>query len=477
MHVISLIFSIFELQKTTSSSMGKDTKNNNKPNAGFSDSRPSTFFNLSSVDRKKAQVRFALEETSNDGGLLLLKEVDSQIGLIDRLSGCLQDNRHQSYVKHSVDSMLRQRVMQIAAGYEDANDCNALKDDGMMRVCANGQQTLAAQPTMSRFENQADNKQLYKMAMAFVDNFIASYASQPKVIIIDSDDTNSFTYGQQELALFNNYYGDYCFMPLHVYEGISGKLITTILKPGRRSKSVNVFAVLKRIIDYLRKHWPHTLIVFRGDSHFCSREVMNYVHDMSRVEFITGLTGNTVLNKCAQMTVESAQRSYESSQKPVKRYHSFMYKAGSWAYAERVVVKVEVTSMGTNVRFIVSSLNIRAKVLYEQGYCARGAAELRIKDHKTYLLSDRMSCSSFKANQFRLFLHSAAYVLIHTLQNEVLKSTEFCKATMKTIQLKLIKVAARIKFLKTKVIIDLPSAFYSKWVFEKALSMFEVLRL
>lgn len=457
--------------------MGKDIKNNRNRISEFSDYGSAPLFNLSDFGRKKAQVRFDMEETSNDGGLLLLKEVDGQIGLIDRLSACLQDNRHQSYVKHSVDSMLRQRVMQIAAGYEDANDCNALKADGIMRVCANDQQTLAAQPTMSRFENQAGNKQLYKMAMAFVDNFIASYTSQPKVIIIDSDDTNSFTYGQQELALFNNYYGDYCFMPLHVYEGISGKLITTILKPGRRSKSVNVFAVMKRIIDYLRKHWPKTVIVFRGDSHFCSREVMDYVHDLPRVEFITGLTGNTVLNKCAQMTVESAQRSYESSQKPVKRYHSFMYKAGSWAYAERVVVKVEVTSMGTNVRFIVSSLNTRAKALYEQGYCARGAAELRIKDHKTYLLSDRMSCSSFKANQFRLFLHSAAYVLIHTLQNEVLKGTEFCKATMKTIQLKLIKVAARVKFLKTKVIINLPSDFYSKWAFVKSLEMFEVLRI
>ncbi len=457
--------------------MGKDTNNYCTKDIDFSASQAPSLFKLSDFESKKVQVRFDLEETSNDGGLLLLKEVDNEIGLIDSLSGCLQDNRHQGYVKHSFDSMLRQRIMQIAAGYEDANDCNALKDDRIMKVCANHQQSLATQPTMSRFENQADNKQLYKMAIAFVDNFIASYANEPKAIIIDSDDTNSFTYGQQELSLFNNYYGDYCFMPLHVYEGISGKLITTILKPGRRSKSVNVFSVLKRIIEYLRKHWPNTLIVFRGDSHFCSKEVMGYTHNLPGVEFITGLTGNSVLNKHARVTVESAQRSYESDGKPVKRYHSFEYKAGSWTYPERVVVKVEVTSMGTNVRFIVSSLNIRAKVLYEQGYCARGAAELRIKDHKTYLLSDRMSCNSFKANQFRLFLHSAAYVLIHTLQNEVLKGTEFCKATMKTIQLKLIKVAARVKILKTKVVIDLPSVFYSKWAFEKAFGIFEVLRI
>jgi len=458
--------------------MNKDIKNSDKNNCSeVLTSQSANLFDLSDFDHKKVQVKFSLEETSNDGGLLLLKEVDSQIGLIERLSSCIQDTRHQSYVKHTTGSMLSQRVMQIAAGYEDTNDCNLLKEDRILQLCANNQKPLAAQPTMSRFENQTNSKQLYKMAIAFIDTFIASYAAEPEIIIIDSDDTNSFTYGQQELALYNDYYGDSCFMPLHVYEGLSGKLITTILKPGRRSKSINVFSIFKRIIQYLRKHWPNTLIIFRGDSHFCSKEVMDYIHDLQKVEFITGLVGNKVLHKYAQLTIESAKYFYENTKKPVKRYHSFIYKAGSWTYPERVVVKVEVNSMGTNVRFIVSSLKIRAKALYEQGYCARGAAELRIKDHKTYLLSDRMSCSSFKANQFRLFLHSAAYVLIHTLQNEMLSGTEFCNATMKTIQLKLLKVAARVKFLKTKIIIDLPSDFYSKWVFEKLLKIFKVLRI
>lgn len=458
--------------------MCKDKNKNSKEDTGFSKFYPATLFNLSDLDKKKVEVRFTMEEISNDGGLLLLKEVDNQIGLIDSLIGCLQDDRHQGYVKHSIGSMLRQRIMQIAAGYEDANDCNSLKDDRILKVCANQQQSLATQPTMCRFENQPDKKQLYRMAKAFVDNFIASYKSAPKIIIIDSDDTNSFTYGQQELTLFNSYYGDYCYMPLHIYEGFSGKLITTILKPGRRSKSVNVFAVLKRIIAYLGEHWPKTMIIFRGDSHFCSKELMDWAHNLKNIEFITGLTGNAVLNKYAKVTVESALREYNMYGKPVKRYHSFEYKANSWTYPERVVVKVEANSMGANVRFIVSSLkNVRSKALYEQGYCARGAAELRIKDHKTYLLSDRMSCNSFLANQFRLFLHSAAYVLIHSLQNGVLNGTEFCKATMKTIQLKLIKVAARVKVLKTKVQIELPAEFYSKWAFEKCFRMFEVMRI
>jgi len=143
-----------------------------------------------------------------------------------------------------------------------------------------------------------------------------------------------------------------------------------------------------------------------------------------------------------------------------------MYKANSWSREERVVVKVEVNRKGTNIRFIVSSFQtVRAKVLYEEGYCARGSAELRIKDHKTYLNSDRMSCNSFKANQFRLFLHSAAYILIHTLQKEALKGTRFYNATMKTIQLKIIKIATRIKVLKTKIQIELPENYHSKRIF------------
>ena len=458
--------------------MNKDTNNYQSEKDKISNSTQPTLFNLSGLGKKKVEVKFTMEKTSNDGGLLLLREVEKQIGLINGLAGCIKDERHQSYVEHSIKSMLTQRVMQIAAGYEDANDCNQMKDDEILKLCANQQSALATQPTISRLENKVNTKELYNMAKVFVDQFISSYESEPGIIILDPDDTNSFTYGQQELTLFNNYYGDYCYMPLHIYEGFSGKLITTVLKPGRRSKSVNVFAILRRIIMYLREQWPDTMIIVRGDSHFCSKELMDWAHGLKRVEFITGLTGNAVLNKCAKVTAESAQREYNMYGKPVKRYHNFEYKANSWTYPERVVVKVEANSMGTNIRFIVSSLkNVRSKALYEQGYCARGAAELRIKDHKTYLLSDRMSCNSFLANQFRLFLHSAAYVLIHSLQNEVLKGTEFCKATMKTIQLKLIKIATRVKVMKTKVKIELPAEFYSKWAFEKCFRVFETIRI
>lgn len=443
-----------------------------------SNSSQLNLFHLADFNKKSVELSFTQEHTSNDGGLLLLKEVDQHIGLIDQLSDCINDTRHSGYVKHSIDSMFRQRIMQIAAGYEDANDCNILKDDGILKICSNSEQSLASQPTMCRLENQASTKELYQMAKAFIDVFVSSYDSPPEFIILDCDDTSALAYGQQELSLFNKYYGDNCFMPLHIYEGITGKLITTILKPGRRSKSINVFSIMRKLINYLHTVWPNTLIMLRGDSHFCSKEFMDWSHLDAKTGFITGLSGNKALHDLAKITIDSAEREYAQYGKPLKRYHSFEYKAATWEYSQRVVVKVEVGSMGTNIRYIVSSLrNIRAKALYEQGYCARGSAELRIKDHKTYLLSDRMSCSSFKANQFRLFLHSAAYVLIHTLQNNVLRGTEFCKATMKTIQLKVLKVAAKVKIMRTKVKVELPIKFYSRWEFEKSLKIFEVLRI
>ncbi len=141
------------------------------------------------------------------------------------------------------------------------------RDDEVVKVCCEATESLSAQPTMSRFENQATASQNYQIAKVFVDKFIASYKSEPWIIIQDSDDTSRLTYGNQQLTLFNNYYGDYCYMPLHIYEGFSGKLATTILKPGRRSKSLNVFSIHKRIISYLHQHWPNMMIILRGDSH------------------------------------------------------------------------------------------------------------------------------------------------------------------------------------------------------------------
>ena len=437
-------------------------------------------FHLSAIQDKNVELSYTGKDISSDGGLLLLKEVENQTGIISGLSKCINDDRDQRYIKHGLEELLSQRIYQIAGGYEDTNDCDELRCDSILKICS-GQlpisgNDLASQPTMSRFENSVSRSELYRIAEHFALCFINSYELEPQVIIIDCDDTNNNAYGNQLQIEYNHYYGEYCFMPLHIYEGLSGKLITTILKPGRRSKATNVFSILKRVIGFIRNHWCQTRIIIRGDSHFCSQEFMDWTDDQYKVNFITGLTGNQKLHKLSKMTKQGAEKLYTTQNKPVKKYHTFSYKAGTWAQEQRVVVKVEVNSMGTNIRYIVTDMwDYRTSHLYETGYCARGNAELRIKEHKTYLKSDRTSCHKFEANQLRLFLHSAAYVLIHTLQKEVLKHTQFVNSTMKTIQLKLFKTAAYVKELKTKIKIELPEFYAYKTEQSKCFGIFSVL--
>jgi hypothetical protein len=266
-------------------------------------------------------------------------------------------------------------------------------------------------------------------------------------------------------------------MPLHIYEGLSGKLIATILKPGRRSKTANVFAILSRIINHLRKSWKNTMIIVRGDSHFCSKELMSWASSRKGVYFLTGLSGNKSLNALARITIESAEKDFRSTGKPVKRYHSFDYGEESWSQEQRVIVKVEVSEKGTNIRYVVTDIRcIRTKALYEQGYCARGKMELYIKESKTHLASDRMSCHSFKANQFRLFLHSAAYVLLHSLRSETLRATEYANATMKTIRLRIIKIATYVKEMKTRIRIEFPKQFPDMETVSQCLGILSALR-
>lgn len=438
--------------------------------------------NLFPVADKKVELTFSGDRISSDGGLLLLREVENQIRIIDNISNCITDSRDQRYISHSIKEMLTQRIFQITAGYEDCNDSNDMREDMILKTCvgrlpqSGGE--LASQPTMSRLENAIGKKELYLIGKQFVNSFISSYAQAPKVIILDCDDTNNNTYGQQELNFYNHFYGEHCYMPLHIYEGLSGKLVTTILKPGRRDKQNNIASFIKKLIRHLRKHWPNTMIIVRGDSHFASKDFMQWCAKEEKVGFITGLSGNKKLNQLASITIESAKREFKQYGKPVKRYHSFMYQAGSWEIPQKVIVKVEVNEMGTNVRYIVTDLiHYKAKNLYEKGYCARCSMELRIKEHKLYLRSDKSSCNSFWANQFRLFLHSVAYVLLHTMQKELFKGSDLANATFKTIQNKVIKTAAWVKEMKTKIKIEFPRFCPTRELQTKSFQMLEMLKI
>jgi hypothetical protein len=411
------------------------------------------------ISHKKVVADFNGGDVSSDAGLLFLREVESKIQIIKRISDVLKDRRHPSYVKHQFIQLMKQRVFQVASGYEDANDSDDLKNDPIMKiVCEKPDASLASQPTMSRFENSLSRTDLYRIAQAFVDIFIESYKKPPKGIILDIDDTDDPTHGSQQLSFFNAYHGGYCFMPIHIYEGQSGKLITTILRTGKRPSGKEIVMILKRIVERIRRAWPHVGIIVRGDSHYGCPEVFDFCHE-NDLKYVFGLTVREPIKEKAQTLSLKASELFSLKKEPVKLLGEFLYQAGSWAKPERIIYKAEHNDKGSNIRAIVTNLeNNNRRMIYDTVYCGRGAMELMIKEHKNHLRSDKTSCSSFLANQFRLFIHSMAYVLLHAFREKCLKNTQFSKAQFDTIRLKILKLGARVIRLSTKIRIHLPSS-------------------
>lgn len=420
---------------------------------------------FSSILCKEVKADFSGGQMTSDAGVLLLREIEKKVGIIDCLSQVISDGRHQSYIKHTLKELLSQRVFQISCGYEDANDSNDLRVDPAIKAACDklpSEEELASQPTISRLENSLRKTDLYRMGESFVENFIVSYETPPEAIILDLDDTDDPTHGAQQLQIFNGYYDEYCFMPLHIYEGISGKLVTTILRPGKRPKGKEVVSIIKRIVKRIRKAWPKVAILLRGDSHFASPKVFTWC-EKNNVHYIFGLTRNSILRTIAEPAMEQARRAYSDNGAKVRIFRNIRYQASSWHRKIRVILKAEITEQGENPRFVVTSLEThKPSFIYETVYCSRGRMENFIKDHKVALNSDRTSCHNFSANSFRLLLHSAAYVLMHALRDKTLAGTDLAKAQFDTIRLRLLKIGAEVRELKTKLIFRLPSSYPNK---------------
>jgi len=418
---------------------------------------------FANVSGKKIEADFDGGMTTSDGGVLLLRQADARTGIVDRIVEAMSDQRHQSYIDHTYTELIRQRIYQIACGYEDANDSDDLRSDpGLKTACERLPLTgddLASQPTMSRLENSVSRSDLYRIGLALLETFIESYDKPPKKLTIDIDDTDDPTHGSQQLTLFHGYYDEYCYMPVHLYEGASGKLITTLLRPGRRIRGREAAAILKRVLDHLIMVWPKTRITLRGDSHFSTPEV----HDLCDgygVDFILGQAINKKLKALGAPLMEQAATQAEQSEDPERLYTTFDYQAQSWRQPRRIIYKAEITQAKANPRFVVTNIQDRSpKFLYEKVYCARGRSEGFIKNHKTYLQSDRTSCHRFSANQFRLFLHSAAYVLLHTIQQIGMRGTQWMAANFDTIQLRVLKIGARVREQATRVRFHFPTSY------------------
>lgn len=425
---------------------------------------------------------------SSDFGARLLRGIDRQIGLTKRLAAALHDKRPQSSIDHPLRDLLAQRIYQLASGYADANDAHHLRHDplfklGLERCPLEPEADLASAPTFSRLEPQMGRKDIYRLTRALVAHFIASYAEPPAAIVLDVDHSDDPTYGQQEFAFYNHYYKNHGYLPLFIFEGTSQALVTAYVRPGTRPPGAENAMVLVRLLSYLRRHWPHTHILVRGDSHFATPEVIDVIASYRWTDFGFGLAGNAVLLRHAAATLQEARRlhhhrvalAHAHGQAPPlssRLYDEFVYAAQSWAHPWRVVLKADVMSTDDNPRFVVTSLEAPTpQMLSEDLYCARGHCENAIKAVKNDLHSDRTSATTFLANAMRLLLACAASVLHHAFRMHPLRHTALAQAHPSTVILTLFKVAAQVKQYKDRILLHLPSAWPVKALLQRVTTL------
>ena len=409
------------------------------------------------------QVTFDAGRLTSDGGILLLAEIERRLGIAERLARCLEDPRAPDRVQHGLAEMIRFRALLIAAGYEDANDCDALRADPAFKMAVGrlpeSAAELCSQPTMCRLENLPGPIALKRMMAAMIELFCDSFVEVPRRIVLDIDDTEDRVHGGQQLSLFHAHYDGRCFLPMHVYEATSGKPVAVILRPGKTPGGAEVALVLRHVVKAIRRRWPRVDILIRGDSHYARHEAMTWC-EHNRVGYVFGLAGNQVLlGKVAALAEDAALGRVAGEGDKVRRYGEFRYAARSWQVERRVIGRVEASAQGSDSRFIVSNLKGAPRWLYESVYCQRGQAENLIKAHKLHLASDRTSCTSATANQFRLLIHTAAYWLLHTLRGLAPKTSFWRDAQFDTIRLALIKVAARVTEMITRIKVALPSGY------------------
>ena len=419
-------------------------------------------FDLPAVCRKKVSASFDGGAISSDGGLLLLREADRRLGLTRMLASCVEDRRDPSRISHAVEEMLLFRMMAIACGHEDADDCDALRDDPLFKLAAGrlpeSGAPLCSQPTMSRFENMPNKTGAARMTAMMVDLFCKSFAKQPAAITLDIDDTCDPVHGGQQLSLFNAHYDTHCFLPIHIYDVTSGKPVVVFLREGKTPSGKEVALVLKHLVRRIAKHWPRTRITFRGDSHYGRPEAMAWC-EANGIGYIFGLAGNGVLHRQVYEAGDALKvaRAEQGAAK-LRGFTETRYAAASWATERRVIARFEATKQGFDARYIVTTLTGDAQHLYDNVYCKRGQAENLIKMHKVQMASDRTSCQSAIANQVRLVLHTGAYWLMLALRNAIPATHELAKAEFDTLRLKLLKIGARIIETASRIRVHLASA-------------------
>ncbi len=401
---------------------------------------------------------------TSDGGLLWMAEADSQLGLCEAIASCVPEWRKRKG-RHSLTSLVRQRVFQIACGYEDQNDSNSLREDPLLKLsCGSLPESgadLASQPTISRLENSATRRACHQMAEVLFELYLRERGKDgsPGRILLDFDATDDPIHGEQEGGYYHGYYRQHMYHPLLVFDGESGHLLGALLRAGNTHASNSAVALLERVVSGLRAKWPKVEIEIRADAGFAVPALYDYC-EAEGITYTVGLIANPRLEGLAEDLLDEAKESHEAEGEKARLFSEGLYQAGSWEQKRRVVYKAEAMDRGTNTRFVVTTRTDDPKALYEF-YARRGEGENWIKDFKLHLKADRLSCPRFIANQFRLLLHAAAYWLLDVLRRKLIEGGAR-RMQLDTLRLRLIKVGGRVRELFTKVRVHLASGHPSQ---------------
>lgn len=385
--------------------------------------------------------------------------MDQRYRIAEQAAVCLHDPRDSAKVRHDLLTLIRQRLFAIALGYEDNNDAATLAKDPALKIMSAGD--LASQPTLSRFENRANAKDLRRLSEGLLDLYLKTHPGPRKVIVLDLDATDDPTHGRQQLSFFHGYYEEHMYHPLLVFDGQDGFPLAAVLRPGNAHTSKGAPAVLTRLIKRLRQAYPKALILFRADAGFAVPAIYEYLEKQPDLRYVIGfITNNRVAEKAAKL-LEKAQRQYQETGEKQRLFTSFSCQAESWGRPRRLVAKVEYTHLGANQRFVVTNLGRNPQFVYDEIYVLRGEVENRIKELKLELKADRLSCHRFLADRFRLLLHPAAYALFWLLRRH-LQGTELATAQVSTLRLKLLKIGARIRETSRRIWVHLASGYPSR---------------
>ena len=438
-------------------------------------------FEFAGHDSRTVVAQFDGEQSSSDGGGLLLREMDRRLRLTERLSVCFADQRDQARVEHSVEELLRQRVFSLALGYEDLNDQEELKKDPMLRLLTGKKdqgEDLAGKSTLNRLELSTGQTSRYKKIHYWRDSidelllelFVESFAVAPTEIVLDLDATDLPLHGGQEDRSYHGYYGHYCYLPLYIMSG--NHVLRARLRPANQDASAGCWKELAPVVERVRREWPEVKIIVRADSGFCLPRRADVVVRAKQGGLCIGDGAQQDAAEADPGSAGAGTPGFAVTGKATRVFTEFSYRtvSKSWSGWRRVVAKAEHIKDKDNPRFIVTTLSPEEherQSLYQKLYCARGKMENRIKDQMS-LFADRMSTESFRGNQLRLYLSTFAYTLLLGLKEHTLQGTELAKAQPQTLRLRLLKVAACVRVTARKIWVSLPRSYPWQDVFRQA---------